>query len=94
MAEIGFGDHVRVRRTEDTEALDIAGRIGEVHGYTTPSITGVAVVGCDGTDYAIAVYQPLLRSSVEVVEASTSTETTKSYKETDREEGNYPRRTV
>jgi hypothetical protein len=40
------------------------------------------------------VYQPLLRSSVEVVEASTSTETTKSYKETDREEGNYPRRTV
>jgi hypothetical protein len=92
MAEIGFGDHVRVRRTEDTEALDIAGRIGEVRGYTTPSITGV--VGDDGTDYAIAVYQPLLRSNVEVVEASTSTETTKSYKETDREEGNYPRRTV
>jgi len=40
------------------------------------------------------VYQPLLRSSVEVVEAPTSRETTKSYKETDREEGNYPRRTV
>ena len=37
------------------------------------------------------VYQPLLRSSVE---ASTSKETTKSYMETDREEGNYPRRTV
>jgi hypothetical protein len=37
MAEVGFGNHVRVRRTEDTEALDIAGRIGEKFtGILTP----------------------------------------------------------
>jgi pyruvate/2-oxoglutarate dehydrogenase complex dihydrolipoamide dehydrogenase (E3) component len=33
-------------------------------------------------------------TSARTTSSWTSTETTKSYKETDREEGNYPRRTV
>lgn len=56
MGEIGFGDNVRINNTPETEALGVAGRIGQVYGHTTPSITGVAVVGDAGTDYAINVY--------------------------------------
>ena len=45
MPEVSFGDNVRVVRTRETEALGVAGRVGQVFGYTTPSITGVVVVG-------------------------------------------------
>jgi hypothetical protein len=55
MPEISFGDNVRVRRTPETEALGVAGRIGQVFGQTTPSITGVAVVGGSDRDYALNV---------------------------------------
>jgi hypothetical protein len=56
MSEISFGDHVRVHQTPETESLGLAGRLGQVHGHTTPSVTGVIVVGDDGGDYAIAVF--------------------------------------
>jgi antitoxin MazE len=50
-----FGDHVRIRSTSDTERRGLAGRHGSVSGFTTPSITGVEVVGASHDDYAIAV---------------------------------------
>ena len=53
--EITFGDKVRVRVTHRTESLGIAGQTGIVHGSTTPSITGVEVIGDSTDDYAIAV---------------------------------------
>lgn len=56
MSEISFGDQVRIHQTPETEALGVAGRVGQVHGYTTPSVTGVVVIGDDGGDYAIAVF--------------------------------------
>jgi hypothetical protein len=53
---ITFGDNVRVRATPVTEAAGIAGRTGIVHGNTTPSITGIDVLGeCSG-DYAVHIY--------------------------------------
>jgi hypothetical protein len=52
---IAFGDKVRVRASHRTEKDGIAGRIGIVHGFTTPSQTGVEVVGECTDDYAIAV---------------------------------------
>ena len=42
---ISFGDHVRIRSTESTVDLGLAGLVGQVDGETTPSVTGVDVIG-------------------------------------------------
>lgn len=47
---------VRVRRTPETEKLGLAGEIGEIYGFTTPSVTGVTVIGDDGQDFAESVF--------------------------------------
>jgi len=49
------GDRIRVRATRHTEQEGIAGKTGIVHGFTTPSQTGVEVIGDSTDDYAIAV---------------------------------------
>ncbi len=51
-----FADRVRIKRTEETERLGLAGREGQVFGYTTPSVTDVAVVGILSDDYAVNVH--------------------------------------
>jgi hypothetical protein len=53
--EITFGDRVRIRPTETTEILGVAGQMGIVNGRTTPSITRVDVIGNSYKDLAIAV---------------------------------------
>ncbi len=50
-----FGDNVRIRSTPETERLSLAGRQGTVSGFTTPSVTGVEVIGSPPEDYALAV---------------------------------------
>jgi hypothetical protein len=50
-----FGDHVRIKTTEETERLGLAGREGIVFGWTTPSLTGVDVVGSPTEDFAFNV---------------------------------------
>jgi hypothetical protein len=50
-----FGDRVRVAATSETEAVGIAGREGEVFGFTTPSVTLVDVVGGAPDDLAFNV---------------------------------------
>jgi hypothetical protein len=52
---ITFGDKVRIRCTDATEALGVAGQIGIVYGGTTPSVTGIEVIGNPPEDYAVAV---------------------------------------
>lgn len=52
---ISFGDRVRVRSTPETEAAGYAGLVGECQGFTTPSVTGIAVVGTPTDDYAFSV---------------------------------------
>jgi hypothetical protein len=54
-SRISFGDRVRIRLTEATETLGIGGRIAIVNGLTTPSVTGVEVIGTSSKDLAIAV---------------------------------------
>lgn len=54
-SHISFGDKVRIRREKATESKSIAGQTGIVHGKTTPSVTGVEVIGDASEDYAIAV---------------------------------------
>lgn len=50
-----FGDNVRVKESPETRALGIAGRLGSVCGFTTPSITNVDVVGSRTEDLAYSV---------------------------------------
>ena len=50
-----FGDNVRVLSAPETVSLGIAGLTGQVYGSTTPSVTGVSVIGGDGEDFAINV---------------------------------------
>ncbi len=53
---ISFGDHVRVRPTPETETHGVAGLCGQVYGETTPSVTGVSVIGTVRHDYALNVH--------------------------------------
>jgi hypothetical protein len=53
---ISFGDRVRVRETPATRAAGLAGLVGNVHGETTPSVTGVEVVGTLQQDHALNVH--------------------------------------
>ncbi len=53
---ITFGDRVRIRQDADTDAVGMSGEVGEVRGVTTPSVTGVAVVGRLDDDCAFDVY--------------------------------------
>lgn len=52
---ITFGDKVRIQSSTATEALGVAGQTGIVHGSTTPTVTGVQVIGNPVEDYAICV---------------------------------------
>jgi len=58
-----FADRVRIKATEDTERLGLAGREGQVFGWTVPSSTGVTVIGEMLSDSAINVHFDDLNSS-------------------------------
>jgi hypothetical protein len=51
-----FGDNVRIRSSAETEANGLAGLTGQIYGQTTPSVTGVEVIGGLTSDYAINVF--------------------------------------
>jgi hypothetical protein len=53
---ITFGDNVRVRSVPETEARGVAGLVGQACGETTPSVTGVSVIGQVTQDYALNVH--------------------------------------
>jgi hypothetical protein len=55
MTEVSFGDRVRIRPAPATEAIGLAGKFGMVYGSTTPSDTGVHVIGGAPQDRALAV---------------------------------------
>ena len=50
-----MADNVLVKRTPVTEALGLAGLSGHICGHTTPSVTGVEVVGESRDDFAVGV---------------------------------------
>ncbi len=53
---ITFGDTVQVRATAVTKEAGFSGLTGKVYEETTPSITGVDVLGELEADFAINVY--------------------------------------
>ena len=50
-----FGDTVRIRPTPETQSRGLAGLSGQVFGFTTPSVTGVSVIGGAPNDRALNV---------------------------------------
>lgn len=52
---VRFGDRVQVRDTAPARALGIVGLVGLVLGETSPSVSGVEVVGSPGGDFALNV---------------------------------------
>lgn len=53
---MAFGDNVRVRTVDVTTRAGLAGLVGQFRGETTPSVTGVSVIGGSHDDYAINVF--------------------------------------
>ena len=53
--EVSFGDNVKVLADPDTTLHGVACKMGRVQGMTTPSITGVEVIGELTEDYAVNV---------------------------------------
>jgi hypothetical protein len=50
-----YPETVRIRSTEDTRRLGLADRQAKVLGFTTPSVTGVSVIGPLNDDFAWGV---------------------------------------
>lgn len=53
---ISFGDRVRIRSQPVTDELGLGNAVGIIHGFTTPSVTGVTVIGHAKGDYALNVF--------------------------------------
>ncbi|HLY06437.1 MAG TPA: hypothetical protein VKR31_11885 [Rhizomicrobium sp.] len=51
-----FGDNVRIADTPITREYGLAGELGVVYGFTTPSCTGIAFIGVTGGDVALNVH--------------------------------------
>jgi hypothetical protein len=56
MAGVSQFDNVRIVATPETERLGWAGKLGVCYGFTTPSVTGVEVVGSKEGDFAFGVH--------------------------------------
>jgi hypothetical protein len=54
-ARPSLGDHVRILDHPETSAGGWAGREGTCYGFTTPSVTGVEVIGKTEDDDALSV---------------------------------------
>jgi len=53
---VSMGDNVLIRRTAETEVGGYANRRGVCYGFTTPSLTGVTVIGAADDDFALSVH--------------------------------------
>ena len=61
---LAFADRVRIRETSDTSESKVAGRVGEIHGFTMPSASGVSVIGSSSHDVALGVYFDELKQAL------------------------------
>ena len=56
LGDISFGDNVRIDRSHDTSRSGHADLVGVCYGLTTPSVTGVEVIGPAPDDQALNVH--------------------------------------
>src|SRR5512143_2829905 len=61
---LSFADRVRVREVPETSGKRLAGRIGEIHGFTMPATSGVEVIGATSHDVALGVYFDELKEAL------------------------------
>lgn len=61
---LAFADRVRIRDGSDTGKRRLAGRVGEIHGFTMPSASGVQVIGSSSHDVALGVYFEELKEAL------------------------------
>lgn len=61
---LSFADRVRIRPGPETESRRLVGRIGEIHGFTMPSESGVEVIGSSSHDVALGVYFDELKEAL------------------------------
>ena len=47
---------IRIKASPETDRLKLTGKIGSYYGFTTPSVTGVDVIGDLGEDFAASVF--------------------------------------
>jgi hypothetical protein len=50
-----FGNKVKIKSSPETIEKELAGKIGEIFGQTTPSITSVEVIGKPKKNFAVNV---------------------------------------
>ena len=53
---IRLGDKVRIRLIPETKVLNLAGKIGQVYGHTTPFVTCIKFIGETRQDLAFNVF--------------------------------------
>ena len=58
-----FGNKVKIKSSPETETKGLAGKTGETYGHTTPTVTGVEVIGKTEKDFALNVYFDDLKES-------------------------------
>ena len=58
-----FGSKVRIKATPLTREKDLADKIGEVYGQTTPSMMDFEIIGTPKDDFAVNVYFDDLKTS-------------------------------
>ncbi len=51
-----FGNKVKIKSSQETEEINVAGKIGEIRGHTVPSMSDVIVIGSTKDDFALNVY--------------------------------------
>ena len=54
--QLSFGDNAMILSSKETDDLGLSGKKGQVYGETTPSVTGVEVIGKMEKDYAINLF--------------------------------------
>jgi hypothetical protein len=47
---------IRIKASSETDRLKLTGKIGNYYGFTTPSVTGVDVIGDLNGDFAASVF--------------------------------------
>ena len=55
-SSVQFGARVRILSDPVTDERGFAGKVGEVYGQTTPSVTNPVVIGTPLKDYAVSVF--------------------------------------
>ncbi|MBP1641461.1 MAG: hypothetical protein H6Q03_130 [Acidobacteria bacterium] len=61
---LSFADRVRIRNAPETVARRLAGRVGEIHGFTMPASSGVDVIGASAHEVALGVYFDELKEAL------------------------------